>query len=165
MGLVQEQRNKINFHYRTNSVKINYKICQKLKKICFWSISSPFPQFLGQIVFLLENPTLSCTTSYGFLAPCHNCQKKLMMQSHESTWTDRRTGQNLYYRTLPARARSPIKNPKNDTCQKRLKYELKKLINIHIMQARFMKILKISTIKSIKISSKNHTKNTGMQNT
>ena len=81
-----------------------------------------------------------------------------MMQSHESSWTDRRTGQNLFYRTLPATARGPIKNPKNDTCQKRLKYEFKKLINIHIIQVRFMKILKISTIKSIKISSKNHTK-------
>ena len=81
-----------------------------------------------------------------------------MMQSHESSWTDRRTGQNLFYRTLPATARGPIKNPKNDISQKKLKYELKKLINIHIIQVRFMKILKISTIKSIKISSKNHTK-------
>ena len=75
MGFVQEHRNKINFHYRTNSVKINYKICQSIQKNMFWSISSPFPQFLGHIVFLLENLTLLCTTSYGFLAQCQNLEK------------------------------------------------------------------------------------------
>ena len=33
MGFVQEHNN-INFHYRTNSVKINDQIFQKFKKPC-----------------------------------------------------------------------------------------------------------------------------------
>ena len=38
-----------NFHYRTNSVKINDKIVQYfLKKTCFWPIFDPFSQFFGE---------------------------------------------------------------------------------------------------------------------
>ena len=47
----------------------------KLKKTLFlarfWHI---FPIFGAKKIFL-ENPTLSCTTSYGFLTPCQNLQK------------------------------------------------------------------------------------------
>ena len=37
----------------------------------FWSILSIF----GEIFFFLENPAMSHTTSYGFLAPCQNFEK------------------------------------------------------------------------------------------
>ena len=33
-----------------------------------------FPIFGAKIIFP-ENPVLSCTTSYGFLAPCQNLEK------------------------------------------------------------------------------------------
>ena len=48
-----------------------------------------FPNSGGNKIFL-ENPTLSCTTSYGFLAPCQNF-KKLMIQFQENGQTARRT--------------------------------------------------------------------------
>ena len=41
------------------------------KKPCFWPI---FPIF-GAKNFFLENPALSRTTSYGFLASCQNLEK------------------------------------------------------------------------------------------
>ena len=44
------------------------KFFKKFKKPCFWPIFDPFSQFWGQI-FFLENPALSRTTSYWFLAP------------------------------------------------------------------------------------------------
>ena len=37
----------------------------------FWSILS----ILGENFFFLENPAMSHTTSYGFLAPCQNFEK------------------------------------------------------------------------------------------
>ena len=43
-------------------------------------------------------------------------------------------------------------NSKNNT-QKKIKYELKKFINIPIIQVSFLHILKISATKSIKISN------------
>ena len=43
----------------------------KFKKPCFWPI---FPIFGAKKIFL-ENPALSRTTSYGFLAPCQNLEK------------------------------------------------------------------------------------------
>ena len=59
----------INFHYRSNSVKMT-KFSNKLKKPCFWPISGPFSQFSGKKIFFPETPALSRTTSYEFLAPC-----------------------------------------------------------------------------------------------
>ena len=47
------------------------KFSNKFKKPCFWPI---FPIFGAKKIFL-ENPALSCTTSYGFLAPCQNLEK------------------------------------------------------------------------------------------
>ena len=47
------------------------KFFNKFKKPYFWSI---FP-ILGAKNFLLENPALSRTTAYGFLAPCQNLEK------------------------------------------------------------------------------------------
>ena len=71
MGFVQEQRKKYNFQYRTNSVKTDDKILQYI----YWPIFGPFPQFLGQKTFFLENLALSRTPLYGFLAPCQNLEK------------------------------------------------------------------------------------------
>ena len=47
------------------------KFSNKYKKPCFWPI---FPIFGAKKIFL-ENLALSCTTSYGFLAPCQNLEK------------------------------------------------------------------------------------------
>ena len=62
--------NNISFHYRTNSVKINDKIFQSIKKNpVFGSFLVLFPNF-GAKLFFPENLVLPCTTSYGFLAAC-----------------------------------------------------------------------------------------------
>ena len=64
----------INFHYRRNSVKINDKIFQYLKKPWFWTIFGPSFQILGQNFFFWKI-WLSHTTSHGFQAPCQNLGK------------------------------------------------------------------------------------------
>ena len=53
------------------------KFSNKFKRPCFWPILGLFSQFLAQKKFkiFLENLALSCTTSYGFLAPCQNLEK------------------------------------------------------------------------------------------
>ena len=51
------------------------KFSNTLRKPCFWLILGPFSQFLEQKKISLENPALSQTTSYGFLAPCQNLEK------------------------------------------------------------------------------------------
>ena len=51
---------------------------------------SIFP-ILGAKKMFPENLTLSSTTSYGFIAPCQNLEKKLMIQFQENAWTDGRT--------------------------------------------------------------------------
>ena len=43
--------NNINFHYRTNSIKINDNIFQYIQKTCFWYIFGLFSQFLRQKQF------------------------------------------------------------------------------------------------------------------
>ena len=64
--------NDVKFHYETNSVKINNQVFPKIHKTMFlshfWSI---FP-ILGAKKIFPENPVLSRTTSYGFLAPKNN---------------------------------------------------------------------------------------------
>ena len=73
--LCRNTANNITFHYRTNSVKINDQIFQWIKKTLFlthfWSI---FP-ISGAKNSFPENPAMSSTTSYGFLAPCRNLEK------------------------------------------------------------------------------------------
>ena len=65
--------NNINVHYRTDVVKINYQIFQKIQKALnlthFWSVY--FPNFGGKKSFQ-ENLALSKTTSYGFLVQLQN---------------------------------------------------------------------------------------------
>ena len=51
------------------------KFFNKFKKPCSEPIFGPFSQFWRQKRFFLENPTLSGTTSYGFLEPCQNLEK------------------------------------------------------------------------------------------
>ena len=67
--------NNRNFHYRTNSVKINDRIFQYIQKNpVFGPFLSHFHNFWGKKIFL-GNPALSRTTSYGFLASCQNLEK------------------------------------------------------------------------------------------
>ena len=51
------------------------KFSNKFKKPYFWPILGPIFPILGAKNIFLENPALSCTTSYGFLAPCQNLEK------------------------------------------------------------------------------------------
>ena len=73
--LCRNTANITNFHYRTNLVKSNDTFFQYIQKTLslahFWPI---FPIFLAK-KFFLENPTLSRTTSYDFLASCQNLEK------------------------------------------------------------------------------------------
>ena len=50
------------------------KFSTKFKKPVFGHFWVHFPNFWGKKIFL-ENAALSCTTSYGFLAPCENLEK------------------------------------------------------------------------------------------
>ena len=50
------------------------KFFNKFQSPCFQPIFSPFSQFWRQKKFS-DNPALSSTTSYGFLAPCQNLEK------------------------------------------------------------------------------------------
>ena len=61
---------------------------------------------------------MSCTSSYGFLAPCHNLEKtkdaiprKHLDRRKDGQKDRQKTGRNvrqtLFHRTLPAKARGP----------------------------------------------------------
>ena len=71
---------------------------------------SIFPIFGAKKIFL-ENPALSRTTSYGFLAPRQNLEK--VNDTIQIKHLDRRTegqtedGQTLFYGTLPTTAGGP----------------------------------------------------------
>ena len=97
-----------NFHYRSTSVKINDQIFQQIQKTLFLALfGSIFPIFGGKI-FFPENPVLSRTTPYEFLAPCQNLEK--INDTIPRKCLDRqKDGQILFHRTLPATARGPIK--------------------------------------------------------
>ena len=83
--------NNTNFHYKTNSVKINDKIFQHIKKALFLAAKN----------FFLENLALSHTTSYGFLASWQNLEKTEDTIPRKPL-DRRKNGQTLFYRTLPA---------------------------------------------------------------
>ena len=51
------------------------KFSNKLKKTCFWPILGLFSQFWDKKNFSSENPALSRTTSYEFLAQCQISEK------------------------------------------------------------------------------------------
>ena len=72
------------------------KFFNKFKKPCFWPIFGPFSQCWGKKNFP-ENLTLSCTTSYRFLAPYQNLGKTndtIPRKRHNKLkdgWKDRRS--------------------------------------------------------------------------
>ena len=128
--------NMINFYYRSNSVKINDQIFQWIEKNMFLAHFGPFSQFFGKKIFLSENPALSCTTSYEFLAPCQISVKtydtiprkyldKRMME-------ERKDGQTLFHWTLPATAVGPETDWYKDT-QMDAKNKEKNLKNQHCL--------------------------------
>ena len=90
----------------------------------FWPIFGPFLQFWGVKKIFLENPALTHTTSYGFLALCQNLEKTkdTIPRKCPDRWKDRRKngrmegqkdGQTLFHRTLPANAGGPKKKQKS----------------------------------------------------
>ena len=96
--LYRNTANKINFHYRTNSVKIKTPILAHFQYI--------FPPIFGGNKMFLEIPAQSRTISYGFLAPCENL---------ENAWKDKndgRTDRRLFYRILPANTGCPNRKVK-----------------------------------------------------
>ena len=115
ISLIEKSEHFGSYHYRTNLVKINDQIFNRFKKSCFWPIFGSFSKFLWQKVFP-ENPALSHTTSYSFLAPCQNLEKPndAMIQENVQTdkgWTEgQKDGQALFYRTLPATSRGSKKH-------------------------------------------------------
>ena len=71
-----------------------------------------FPNFGGKKIFP-ENPALSQTTAYGFLAPCQHLQKtddtisRICADRMGGRTKGQNDGQTLFYRTLPATDRGP----------------------------------------------------------
>ena len=64
--MCRKTSNNINFCYRTNSIKANYQIFRKFKKLIFKNLwTKNFPKHLA----------LSHTFPYGFLAPCQMLQE------------------------------------------------------------------------------------------
>ena len=91
------------------------KFSNKLKNPVFGPSWVHFPNFWGKKIFL-ENPALSCTTSYGLLAPCQNLEKvkDTIQRKCPDRWRDgekdRRMGgrtDRSLYRTLLATAGGP----------------------------------------------------------
>ena len=82
----------------------------KFKKTLFLAHFGPISPIFGPKKIFLENPALSHTTSYGFLAPCQNLEKvnDTIQRKRPDRKKDRRTdGQTLFYRTLPTTAGGP----------------------------------------------------------
>ena len=69
------------------------KCFNKFKKPYFWPIFGPFSDFRAK-TFFPENPALSCTTSYGFLASCQNSEK-----TNDTTISRKRLGRRTDGRT------------------------------------------------------------------
>ena len=66
---------------------------------------------MGQKKFFLENLALSCTTSYGFLAPFQNLEKTndtIPRKCLHRRTEGQKGGQTLFHRALPATAGGPI---------------------------------------------------------
>ena len=79
-----------------------------LKKHCFWPI---FPIFWAKKIFI-ENPALSYTSSYGFLASCQNLEKTNDTISRKRP-DRRKDGQTLFHRTLLANVKYESNGDKN----------------------------------------------------
>ena len=105
--LVQEwcsnAANIINFHYRTNSEKINNQFSNKFKisNFAFVPFSDHLRNFFGK-KYLPKNLALSHTTLYRFLTPCQNLEKT-------NNPLPRKRLHTLFHRTLLATAGGPKK--------------------------------------------------------
>ena len=70
------------------------KFPKELKKPVFYPFLVHFPILMAE-KFFQENPTLSHTTSNGFLAPCQNSKKKTtndaIPRKQPDRWEDRET--------------------------------------------------------------------------
>ena len=67
------------------------------------------PIFGAKIIFL-ENPALSCTTSYGSLALCQNLEKTndtIPRKCSDRKKDRQKDGETLFYRSLPANTGGP----------------------------------------------------------
>ena len=92
-GLCGNTANNINFHYRSNSVKINDQISQQIEKILFFAHFWPiFPIFGAKKIFP-EYPALPRTTSHGILAPCQISEKAndAIPRKRLDKWTNGKT--------------------------------------------------------------------------
>ena len=87
--LCRKTGNKINFHQRTPSVKINDQIFQYIQKTLF----------LALFRFNFSGTALSRRTSYGFLAPCKNLEKS-NLHFQESARKDGRTDRPYFIGTF-----------------------------------------------------------------
>ena len=96
--LCRNTANNINFHYRTNSVKINDQMFQKtlfLARFC------PILPILGAKNFFAENSAVSRTIWYRFLSAYWNLEKtndtipRKGLNRQNYRWKD---GQTLFYR-------------------------------------------------------------------
>ena len=69
------------------------QFCNKFKKNLFLAHFWPIFPILGAKKIFMENPALSCTTSYGFLAPCQNLEKvnDTIQRKCMDRWTEGRT--------------------------------------------------------------------------
>ena len=83
------------------------KFSNKLKNPVFFAHFGSIFLILTAKKIFTENPTLSCTTLHGMLAPCQNLEKinDTIPRKHPDGWKDRqRNEQSLFYRTLPGTA-------------------------------------------------------------
>ena len=92
-GLCRNTANNINFHYRSNSVKINDQISQQIEKILFFAHFWPIFPILGAKKFFPEYPALPRTTSHGILAPCQISEKAndAIPRKRLEKWTNGKT--------------------------------------------------------------------------
>ena len=97
--------NSVNFHYRTNSVKLIAKFYSKFKNPHFQPIFGPLSQFLGQKIFSrICSSDMHKFTWVSCMMP--EFRKKLSIPFQENAWTDKGYA-NPFYRTLIATTRDP----------------------------------------------------------
>ena len=109
MGFVQEH-SKLNFHYRTNSVKLNFSA--NSENLVFGPFLVHVPNFWGKKYFSRKSgPVMP-----NFIRDSSNIPKsrKIMIHFQENAWTEgwkdgKTDGKALFHRTLPDIARGPTK--------------------------------------------------------
>ena len=87
---------------------------------------SIFPILVAKI-FFPENPALSGTTSYRFLAPCQNLEKTndaISRKRPDQQKDGRKDGQTLFWRTLPTTAGGQITTLKEESFAELLSFAL-----------------------------------------